>query len=328
MQIYLKKGIVIDTDHFNIQYGDFYIQATRDYCTEKYVYPGDSIKYKLDSELVSLYDTLRDAFFESTEEYYHELDLTPIFVQAAGQDSDCALTADEFAQCIQESSFTQLPNCYRHLYLVDCQFLVGSIQNLLVSMEDIFCDFYVRITTLGKSISPSKPNVVMMESSSNVISLVSLLETYFVKAYSILDRFCKIAYELEYPMADFEKYKKMKSAKVLWGDRKRLSINHQPGTVFEECELIDTIESLRNEVVHNGSWELHPQLFVTYQEGEIVERYLLFPDIDQGHLACVKNRKHFFGSNNKVNERLWQIHSEFAKRVLATAEYINKKYWN
>lgn len=187
MQIYLKKGIVIDTDHFNIQYGDFYIQATRDYCTEKYVYPGDSIKYKLDSELVSLYDTLRDAFFESTEEYYHELDLTPIFVQAAGQDSDCALTADEFAQCIQESSFTQLPNCYRHLYLVDCQFLVGSIQNLLVSMEDIFCDFYVRITTLGKSISPSKPNVVMMESSSNVISLVSLLETYFVKAYSILD---------------------------------------------------------------------------------------------------------------------------------------------
>lgn len=324
MRIYLKKGTMIDANPVSIEDGEFYIQELRN-SIEKYTYRGD-IKYKLDNEMVSLYDTLRDMLFKNTEEYYRELDSTPIFVQTAGQDSDCALTACQFANLIQEASFAQLPNFFRHLYLVDCQFLVGGIQNLLASMEEIFCNYYVRIAALGEDISPSRPDAVMMASSPDVIGVVSLLETYFVKAYSILDRFCKLVYELEHPMTDFTEYKKMKSANVLWGDRKKLSINQQQGTVFEKCVLIDIIETLRNEVVHNGSWELNPKVFVAYHEGKIIERYLLFPDIDQGHLACVKNRKHFFGSNNKANDLLWKIHLEFIKRVLATAEYINQNY--
>lgn len=230
MRIYLKKGIIIDTNHFSVSDGEFYIQEIEEHCIEKYAYPGDSIKYTLDDEMVILYDTLRDTFFRNTEEYYHELSATPIFVQAAGQDSDCALTADEFTHLIQESSFIQLPNCYRHLYLVDCQFLVGSIQNLLCSMEFLFTNFYIELTKLGNSISPSSPNAVMMESSPSVNNVVAILETYFVKAYSILDRFCKLVYELEYKMEDFTKYSKMKSSKILWGDRKNylLTISLEP----------------------------------------------------------------------------------------------------
>ena len=96
--------------------------------------------------------------------------------------------------------------------------------------------------------------------------------------------------------------------------------------MFEKCKLIDTIEALRNEVVHNGSWELNPKVFLVFKEGEIVERFFLFPDIEQGHLATVKNRRHFFSSNNKVNNILPKIHMEFMNRVINTAKYFNKLY--
>lgn len=42
----------------------------------------------------------------------------------------------------------KIPNLYKHLYLVDCQFLVGTIQNLLCSMEDAFIRYYIMLTNL------------------------------------------------------------------------------------------------------------------------------------------------------------------------------------
>lgn len=134
---------------------------------------------------------------------------------------------------------------------------------------------------------------------------------------------CKIAYEFEFFQKDFSSYKKLRSADVLWGTRKNLAINNAVGTVFEKCDLIRTIESLRNEAVHNGSWELNPKVFVAFKHGDISERYMLFPDIAQGHLATVKNRKHFFGDNIKVNAVLPKIHTLYRRKVLNTISRLN-----
>ena len=100
-------------------------------------------------------------------------------------------------------------------------------------------------------------------------------------------------------------------------------MNNTLGTVFEKCDLISTIESLRNEVVHNGSWELNPKVFIAFERGFIRERYMLFPDILQGHLATVKNRRHFFGDGTKVNEILPQIHTNYRLRILNTLKLFN-----
>ena len=86
-------------------------------------------------------------FFEDTEKYYQELEMLPIWVKDAGQNSECNISADTFNEWTSGSS---IPNLYKHLYLVDCQFLVGTVQNLLCSMEDAFIRFYKIIAFSGR----------------------------------------------------------------------------------------------------------------------------------------------------------------------------------
>ena len=79
------------------------------------------------------------------------------------------------------------------------------------------------------------------------------------------------------------------------------------GTIFEDCDVIKMIESLRNEAVHNGSWEDNPKVYVKFGGGKIIERYMLFPDFEEGRLVNFKNRKHFFSRGTKVNDVLITI---------------------
>ncbi len=323
MKTYFQNGIVEDIPHYLEDDTRFYIQELQGNPPDKYIYPGDKLKYELDSELVSLYDKFRDLFFHDPKSYYAELDFMPIFVQEAGQSSECSWTVELFNKVLQEEKIREIPNIYKHLYLVDCQFLVGTIQNLLSGMEAAFVSYYTQINQIGNDISPSSENATMYQMSPEVGSISALLENYFIKAYSILDMLCKIAYEFQFSQNDFSAYKKLKSADILWGARKDLTVNNTHGTVFEKCDLISTIESLRNEVVHNGSWELNPKVFVAFEKGVITERYMLFPDIVQGHLATSKNRRHFFGDGIKVNEVLPRIHINYQQRILNTVKWFN-----
>ena len=49
---------------------------------------------------------------------------------------------------------------------------------------------------------------------------------------------------------------------------------------------------------------------------------MLFPDFEDGRLATVKNRRHFFSTETKVNDVLVIIHDEFHKRLLETLKHI------
>ena len=323
MKVYLTNGMVKEETQPEDLKTEFYILELGN----KYTYPNDSISYDVDNELVRLYDTLRDLFFENTDEYYNELNFMPIFVQAAGQDSDCAVTKDLFVKLIKDKTILELPNINKHLYLVDCQYLIGTIQNLIQGMEYAFLNFYIYLADTTDIMPRFNDGDVYLELSGNATRVVSLIETYFTKAYSILDMICKIAYEMEHRMEDFSEYKKMKSANVLWGDRKRLKINNTSKTVFEKCELISIIEAIRNEVVHNGSWELRPKIFNVFEGENLIERFVLFPDMEDGHLATAKNRRHFFGKGTKMNDIFPKIHYEFMSRVLNTINVLNSFYF-
>ena len=152
------------------------------------------------------------------------------------------------------------------------------------------------------------------------------MESYFTKAYSILDIVTKIAYELEHKPSNYECYKKLKCANILWGDRRNLQIEEDIQTVFARSETIKKIEALRNEVVHNGSWEPNPKVFITFKEEVLIERFMLFPDFENGHLSTVKNRNHFFGKGTRVNDELPRIHIEFLTELLTTITYFTNKY--
>lgn len=224
---------------------------------------------------------------------------------------------------------SQIPNLYKHLYLVDCQFLVGTVQNLLCAMEDAFINYYKIISNFkigehDKDLTDSNGTIVVLSPEATRAS--SCIETYFTKAYSILDIMCKICYEIQYRRTTLDSYGKLKSADVLWGKRKKLKINEKKCTIFEKCDFISNIEAIRNEIVHNGTWELNPKVFIRLENNVEAEIFMLFPDMDQGHLSTVKNRRHFLASNIKVNDILPQIHLEFKRRLLQTLSEIKQVY--
>lgn len=94
-------------------------------------------------------------------------------------------------------------------------------------------------------------------------------------------------------------------------------------TLFEECNFVKIIESMRNEVVHNGSWELNPKVYTKLQNGKVIERFMLFPDISQGCLTKVKSRNHFFGNEKKINNIFPKLHNAYKKRLLNTIKLLN-----
>ncbi|MEE1503805.1 MAG: hypothetical protein UGF89_06145 [Acutalibacteraceae bacterium] len=326
MKTYFQNGTSADIEYSPDYVEKFCVQKMLEPSVEKYIYTGDSIKYELDAELVILYDKLRDLLFEDVDKYYSELDIIPIFVQDAGYDSDCVLDKNTFLKLVNEYK-DKVPNLYKHLYLVDIQFLIATIQNLLEGMDYSFTNFFVQISNIEhKNYLTDKTDTVLMLTSQDSRYISSLLESYFTKAYSILDILTKICYEFENKYDSFENYKKTKSANILWGDRKHLSIKDAADTVFIRSDTIKLIESLRNEVVHNGSLEQNPKVFITLENNEIVERFMLLPDFIDGTLVTAKNRKHFFSDGNKANDLLPQIHMNYLKEILSTIKYLNANY--
>ncbi len=289
---------------------------------KQYYYPNDSIRAEINDSLLNLYDVFRDLLFDNTDEYYKELDSLPFTIITAGLDSATDIKAEDFSEFLQKEKISKTPHLYKHIYLADCQFLISTIQNLLDGMEHAFINYYVSLCDIGNEFDIPKNDQTLTITSQQCRWLSSLLESYFTKAYSILDLFCKITYELLAEHNEIHTNTKLKCANKLWGDRNRLAIENTNGTIFENSELITVIESLRNEVIHNGTWELNPKVYLVYENEEIVERFMLFPDISQGRLSTVKNRKHFYGTNNKVNNMLQNIHIEFLNRVLKTSELL------
>ena len=53
MKTFFESGIMKEVPYFINGSGTFYIQELKDADFDKYVYSGDSIKYELDTELVS-----------------------------------------------------------------------------------------------------------------------------------------------------------------------------------------------------------------------------------------------------------------------------------
>lgn len=324
MKIFLQNGTI--TDNFSNELSKYFYIIKNDLAIQqKYIYNGDSILYDLDSELVLLYDKFRDLLFDDIDKYYNKLKLMPIFVKEAGQDSDSSLTSDQFTKLINEFYPKIGSDLIKYLYLADCQYLINTIQNLIAGVNDCFINFFVNLCQYEIINDLSKDeDAVIWQSSNNSTILSSLLETYFIKSYSILDILTKIVYELHNPLKEFEKYKKLNCSEILWGNRKKLEIINTVNTLWEDCLLVKTIESLRNESVHNGAWEYCPKVFFAFQKGNLIEKYMLFPDLNNGRLSNVKNRRHFFGKNLKVNNILPNIHIELLTRLLNTVKNINQ----
>ena len=323
MKTYNQNGTISESEYVFADNDFFAIQQYINNGRSRFFYPGDKLIQELDLKLICLSNKFATTYFRNLKLYYEELPIFPLGLIQGGQNSDMLIDKKQFLGLVGQFS-KNYDSLYRHLYIADCQYLVSTVQNLLLSAEHCYIQYYMQIT----QIDCQYPNFdgTFLISSEDTIKLLFYLETFFTKLYSVLDLMVKIIYELESPVESFVELTKLRSADKLWGDRKRLKMNGCRGTIFEDCATIKTIESLRNEAVHNGSWEINPKVYLKRENRRTVERYMLFPDFLNGRLSSEKNRRHFFSTETKVNDMLVLIHDEFYQKLLHTLQAIELKY--
>ena len=116
---------------------------------------------------------------------------------------------------------------------------------------------------------------------------------------------------------------KFKSTNILYGDLKRIKAFNFGQTVFEKDKKTKLILSMRNEIIHNASFENIPKVYQVFKENKIIEKFIFIPDSTDGVFDSYKNRNRFFSSDAKLNEQLPELVTEFWKKMETTVDKIN-----
>lgn len=302
-----------------------------------FYYEGDQILYDIDSLCVSLYDLFQIKIFK-TRDYYQNLDLLPYGIIHAGLDSDCDISKEKFERYFSEKLFSEpidsKKSCqkqtienleelndlkYQYAYNADCQCLINTLQELILSSNDSFVGFYKLLCTIPGQVDFVDDYYAINNQGRLAFNM---LYSLIIQVYSILDIMTKIVYELEHLKESYKTYHKLSSQKILYGDKKRLLIDVK-GTVFEKCRTLSIFENLRNEIIHNATWEMHSKVFFKMDGNNVIDRTIYFPDFTkEGTLVTYKNRKRFFAQGKKVNKELPKLYTEVLNRIYFTLNKI------
>lgn len=297
--------------------------------TIKYSLPDDLRTMEVHDRIRSLHELIRKHIIPDDEMYFSTMKCVPRFVSEVGINSDTLFSKEKFERILrpfqEDPTVASIINQY--LYLEDVRVIISAVQNLLIGLENDFITYYRTIATakLFGTIDWGE-NKVWKYCGAESFSAANAVSSYFTKANSILDLMTKIAFEFESKHSDFLKYRKLSSSKILYGDRKHISLNETISTIFEHDALIKTIESVRNEVIHNGTWEPNPTIYIRIKDKEIFERFMIFPDLTDGNYDKYVNRYHFFGKGLQVNQKLPNIHREFMLRIVNTVTKMEELY--
>ncbi|OEF98271.1 hypothetical protein [Desulfuribacillus alkaliarsenatis] len=278
-----------------------------------YSYPGDEIIYSLDNECVRLYEIFQNKIFEDSSKYYQELKVLPIWVYTAGLDSDISVGKKEFERLINS---IKKDSVYKHLYLADCQSLIGSVQENILSINWGLINFYIQLSNTEHIESTS--DGVFWKKSMQTSLVFSILSNLIITIYSSFDLLTKTAIELESIHTEFKNYPNLKSSNKLYGNKKELNKIDFTGTVFDSSETIQFVINMRNELIHNSSWEQNPKIFFVIKDGKVQEKFILKPDFTEGNIDKYKNRKRFFSSDIKINLELPNIILDILNRIKKT----------
>ncbi|MDE7547468.1 hypothetical protein PY793_05640 [Acetobacter fabarum] len=284
----------------------------------------NKINDEINDEIISLYYLFQDCIMKDID-YNTICKKIPPFVSDSGLNSESPVSKNMLELII--NNFKNIPEIYRFLYLYDCDFLIQSLLTCHIEVKNICGEFYHLLNSGPFFDNCNHIDSVRFTCSADITKLMSYVNFIFIRLYSILDYVVKICFELDNIPNDFSKYNKMYSKNKLFGEKKRLSINNRKDTLFEDCDFIKTIETIRNHIIHDGIIDIRPKGYERYVSGVIVERFILFPDIKNGRFENYVNRKLFYGNEDKINLRLPSIIDEFNSRLLNTIKIVinNKK---
>jgi hypothetical protein len=272
---------------------------------------------EIDIKLITLTHKVADKLFGSVQNLYSfPLSLAHAY---AGVDAEIKVSKQEFEKWVNSEKSEKN---HKILFYYDFQNLVGSLQNLVQESRFLFCDFFKKFNENFFMLSdkPMQPDIVMFASGQLVTDIFSTINHLFINLASQLDFITKISVELESLPNDFTDYPKLKSNGKLYGDLKRIKAIKFDNTLFERTDDLKLILSLRNEIVHNASFENIPKVYQVFKDNVMIEKFIYIPDTTNGNFDTFKNRNRFFNNEVKLNEKLPELLTDFWKKMETTID--------
>lgn len=272
---------------------------------------------ELDFKLISLTHKVAVILFGSQENLYN-YSLT--FAHSLGGiDAEIKISKKEFEKWVNNQKSV---DTHKILFYYDFKNLIGSLQNLILESRFLFCDFYktLNINSFMLSQNPINPDIFMFASGQLVTNIFSKINHLFINLASQLDFLTKIAFELENLPKDFLEYPKLRSNNLLYGDFKKIKSLPFDKTLFDKTDDMKLIISLRNEIIHNASFENTPKVYQQFKENKLIEKFILVPDFTNGNFDTFKNRNRFFNNEVKLNEILPNLVTDFWSKMEITID--------
>lgn len=282
--------------------------------------------YAIDAICVRLHDAFAEQIFGDLGSFYEFLKIAPEFLSTAGMNSEAAVSKDLFNQLL--GGFSPDFPVNQALYLFDCRKLISGVQECSKEVMQLQGEFY-QVLNLEQVFFPNieEDDGVRYVTSPVVTKLYALLGFVYIRLHSLLDYVTKLAIETEKLKSQFDSYPRLASKNSLYNDRKKVSLNNRKGTLFETCPLLTEIESVRNHLIHDGLIDDMPKAYRVISNGECIEKFLLFPDLDAGgRFETFKNRNLFYGNENKINRRLPGVIQCFQGRLLSTLGLLEENF--
>lgn len=275
----------------------------------------------LDFALIALTHKLQSKLFGSPQAFFNELMTRETWLSYAGIDAEIKISKVEFEKLVIHNN-TEETN--KFLYYYDVNNIVGSLQNLVQESKYLFCEFYkiLNVNSFMLQPKPFEEDSLMFASGQLVTNVFSTINHLFINLASQLDFMTKVCVEFENYPTDFTSYPRLKCKDIIFGDAKRIKYVPFNNTVFEKTDKIQLILSLRNDIIHNSSFENIPKVYQQFKNWEMIEKFILIPDTTNGHFDTFKNRNRFFNNDVKLNEILPDLIFEFWNKLMTTIKLL------
>lgn len=209
---------------------------------------------------IGTYDIFRNHIFTDID-YYTIEGLVPLWIRDAGNSAESGITKEIFERFVKENN-----NILTHkfLYYYDCDMLVASLQDRFSIINSLIENFYKKIP-LKSAYEMADFDSATMSISPMDADIFAYLNSIFIFLGSSFDMITKIACELnKIATIDYSIYPKLKSNNILFGDKNSIDERLKENTIFSHPTIVKKIESIRNRIVHNGSFDFNQIIYTGY----------------------------------------------------------------
>ena len=277
----------------------------------------------------SLYDAIEDYLFQNIYAGRVRLNVEwSQWIMKLGRQPELRLSKTQY-ETLKASVSNPIINKY--LYFYDLCHVISALQDRLESTRDFMKLFYDKMPST-EHYKDCDYDGATKYCGGEETEIHAILNAIFVSLASVLDLLSKIAKEqcCEY---DFANYSRMESYKTIY-NTSNPARNVNPllsniDTIFMPSPELVTIESFRNDYVHNGSWDLRTGVYVGRVKGVPSDVFICCPDLTtNGGFESCGSRNKFYSQGIKINVIIPDLVLKVVTKVKNTIDQLVNLYKN